>query len=266
MGNKLLIISAGFLLVTGLIIGVILITQPQIFKPLAQIPTPTPTPSDLEPQDVGRYCFYNSMGQLICQDSCGLIEVSVQEPTVCPRLAKTDQSPNCTSVVPIQPGQTNNLNRYTNIYSLKNIAADQLSHTVTYRTYSSFCTSAYGQLYAPKCWIVCNDNPQTEDGEATIAPGQTAEVAVERSSPTGSVCGTYQLDLDIFAVDGNTNCIYRGSNPGETVGAWGYCETGLDCPVNTPTPTSEVTPTPTTCPTPATVENLKIVCPICEGS
>jgi len=160
------------------------------------------------------------------KDKCGLIEVDVRELQACPRLAKVENG----QVVPINPGQTNNLSTYTNIYTLKNIAPDQQTHTVKYKTYSSFCSSAYGHLYAPKNWIVCNDNPQSEEKEVTIEPGQTVEVRVERSSPTGIACGTYQLDLNILAVDGNENCTYRGPNPGETVGAWGYCETGISCP------------------------------------
>ena len=184
-------------------------------------------------------------GQISGTDTCNKVNIKVVGNPKCNRLFSIG-SPSC----PIPAGAVNNVSSYTTIYSVT--SHDKKQHQISWKTANSFCpnacgdyTSRYGGIY------VCSKSPIYQTKTEAVNPGQTLEVVVTRSSPSGQACGTYQQDFLIDSIDGNTKCNF--TQPGDTVGAWGNCQTGVECPnlTLTPTPTTSaptLTPTPTTPP------------------
>ena len=212
-------------------------------------------------------------------DSCGLIQVSVSETPVCPRVAEVTGG----SMIPKDPPQTNSVSSYTTTYTLRN--TDTQKHSVKYQKTTYYCTSAYGvpgkDLVSSEEYPYCVDNPKTDDITVEIDPGATQTVAVIASSPQNQTCGTFQTDFTIVAVDGNASCIYQGPHPGQaqgsSAGASGLCQTGISCdsllpsptatPAATPTPTIDLSPTPTASPTATpTLVASPSATPIASGS
>lgn len=193
-------------------------------------------------------------------DSCGLIQVTVSESPVCPRVADVSGG----SILPKDPPQTNSVSSYTTTYILRN--TDTQKHAVKYQKTSYYCTSAYGvagkDLVSGEEYPYCVDNPTTNDITVDIDPGGTKTIQVTAPSPQNQVCGTYQTDFTIVAVDGNASCIYQGPHPGQaqgaSAGASGFCQTGISCDSLLPSPTAtpSATPTPTIDLTPSATPTL----------
>ena len=99
-------------------------------------------------------------------DTCNLVEISASDTTSCPPLPLTG------------PGQ-NPISTYRSTFTIKNITAD--SHLVNWRTGTNFCTEPYGQSPGG-VGPVCLSSQILKDGNATIAPGQSVQVVIERSS------------------------------------------------------------------------------------
>jgi hypothetical protein len=174
------------------------------------------------------------------RDTCGYTEVAVTEQTPCQPLNNNTG--------------TNNVSTYITVYTLTNIS--DAAHTVQYTTNDNWCPEPYGQIVPGQPTVVCNSNSDLKTGEASLDPGQTTQVTVSRTSPSGGVCGSFQTDLRIDSVDGNTDC--HTANVGGGPIAAGVCQTGIEtCPTPTPTetplptPTPSATPGPTATPTPS---------------
>ncbi|KKT77939.1 MAG: PKD domain containing protein [Microgenomates group bacterium GW2011_GWB1_44_8] len=164
-------------------------------------------------------------------DTCNTVQVSVQEPTTCLRLTNTG---------------TNKVSTYKTIYHLKNIT--DKAHTYKIGRMSNYCTEPYGQtqpgLNGPGCWSNLDSSLQ----DVSLGPWQSGDVTIERSSASGQACGSFQTDIFLVAVDGDTACHSR--NGQQTAIAAGVCQTGIACVAPTPTATPTPTPTPTLTPTP----------------
>lgn len=173
-------------------------------------------------------------------DICGLIRVTVAESPNCPLLTNDIHATNI--------GQ-NVVSTYTSTFTLTNITNQ--SHTVHYIKNSNYCTEPLGQSQPGAGQLVCWDNGTSEPVDVTLAPNQTVTIHVSRSSTSGQACGSFQTDLGITSVDGNTNC--RSQQDANQPSASGLCQTGITCstttptgtPTNTPTGTPTITPTPT---------------------
>lgn len=180
-------------------------------------------------------------GQISRTDTCNKVNIGVAENPSCKQLySRGNQS------CPVPAGTVNNVSSYTNIYSVT--SHDKKQHQISWKTANSFCpnacgdyTSSYGGIY------VCSKSPIYQTKTEAVNPGQTLEVVVTRLSPSGQACGTYQQDFWIESIDGNTQCNFN--LVGNTVGAWGLCQTGITCPISTLTPTPTIG-TPTLTPTP----------------
>jgi hypothetical protein len=185
-------------------------------------------------------------------DSCGLIQVSVAESPVCPNVADVSGG----NLNPKDPPATNNVSSYTTTYTLRN--TDTQKHSVKYEKMAYFCNSAYGvpgkDLVDGTEYPYCIDNPKVEDVTVSIDPGTTQTIQVVVKNPNNATCGTFQTDFNITAVDGNASCTYQGPHPGHadggSVGASGFCQTGISCNSLIPTPTATPSATPTFTPTP----------------
>lgn len=164
-------------------------------------------------------------------DTCNIIEVSVSEPTSCPKITS---------------GGKNQVSSYKALYTLKNVTG--AAHTVRVTKRSDYCTEPFGQSQPifgqPGCWS--NTNSNTDN--INLVPGQSIDIPIERSSLSGQACGSFQTDIFIAAVDGNTACHSR--NGQGTANAATVCQTGIVCTNPTLTPTPTATPTPSITPTP----------------
>lgn len=206
-------------------------------------------------------------------DTCNKLTISLNENPVCPRLTQLNN--NTCSV--INPNTKNHLNSYT--FTIGITSNDGKAHTFKYTSYNNFCTKGYATAGNGVCQ--CSDNALTQ----TATVGTPQNIILTRSPTTGSYCGTYQMDIHITSIDGNTNCTYTGAN----IGGSGLCETGTTCSGATPTPTKKPTPTPskqvtptptvkltptptlppgitpTACITPGPVQNVKVTCANCSS-
>lgn len=105
--------------------------------------------------------------------------------------------------------------------------------------------------------LACSDNahssPDTDFRTYTFAPGETKNITISTTNPKGD-CGSFQVDLYIRSVNGDSSCSTEGSP------VFGFFNNAAACSVsNTPTPTKTSTPTstisitntPTSSPTPS---------------
>lgn len=155
------------------------------------------------------------------KDTCNTIEVTSQD-TGCPSL-------------PDQTG-TNNVTNYVTHYTIKNITDQQ--HIVKIRKHSNYCTEPYGYSVPGASILVCESNPINEDTTITLEAGASTDFTIERASPSGMSCGSYQTDLGIISVDGDTSCNGGVGDPYDVTGliSFGVCQTGTECTTATPTP------------------------------
>lgn len=182
-------------------------------------------------------------------DTCNLIQISAADRTSCPSLQAQ-----VVNGAWVGTGQ-NPISNYETTFTLTNITGD--THTVSYRSNTNYCSEPFGQKQPGVNYPVCWNAGDFKDGSVVIPPGESREVIVGRASASGQACGSYQTDLSILAVDGNTNCTGREVAAGGLVGS-GVCQTGNICAAETPTPTPTSTPsntptstvTPTKTPTP----------------
>lgn len=170
-------------------------------------------------------------------------------------------------------------------YNILIESVDGAPHEVEISTSTFFCTTPYGELSSDKKFLVCNQNGQNypENGvqsiKKTVSGNQPYSFTVERGSNNGTSCGSYQFDIAVYSVDGNTGCTIPNVAQ--------VCQTGIDAatcvpPTGTPTPTQTtiptqtpsptptvaptITPVPTipACPVPEAVKNVRINCPNCS--
>lgn len=153
-------------------------------------------------------------------DTCSIVLVNISEKTSCPKLENNT-------------GQ-NNVSNYQTVYTITNPAralvdsSPGVAHKVKYVKNSNFCDEPYGQKGSTSNPI-CLSNPQQETVEVTLQPGESVDIPINRASPTGSACGSYQTDFSISSIDGNTSCHGRtGGTPPDLVNA-GVCQTGITC-------------------------------------
>ncbi len=162
-------------------------------------------------------------------DTCNKLTVTLAETPQCRQLA-------CPNGVPESTVQTSN---YSVLYTIS--SNDNQAHTIKYGKNTNFCEAACGQFSNP-IHPDCNDNAEVTDNiDGTVSPGTPLLVTLSRASPSGLVCGSFQTDLWIHSIDGNTSCHYTFPNEG----AGSVCQTGITCP----TPTTPATPSATLTPT-----------------
>jgi hypothetical protein len=151
------------------------------------------------------------------KDTCNLVEVTAKD-TGCPELG-------------FNSGKKNNVPTYTTSFTIKNITSDQ--HVVSVLKNSNWCPEPYGKSASDRA---CHLNPVAESVEITLAAGKSQDIEIQRSSPSGTSCGSYQTDLVINAVDGNTNCTGGRNGTPPNIITWGLCQTGTECASPTPSP------------------------------
>lgn len=163
-------------------------------------------------------------GQISATDSCNKVKIEVVENPSCNRLYNPGNQ-SC----PAPAGAVNNVSSFSTVFRVT--SNDGQTHQISWKTASEFCsnacgsyTSAFGGNYS------CTDSSTSIYQEKTEAvnPGQSLEVVVTRSSPSGQACGTYQQDLWIESIDGNAQCNFKSVD--NNVGAWSMCQTGVACP------------------------------------
>ncbi len=197
------------------------------------------------------FAYVRSLPPLAVNSPCGYITVSTSESPSCPRLASLTQFYPTPTIIIFRPGETNNVATYSNTYTLSN--TDAQPHTVVYNTWSAHCDSPYGDptYTGSTWWFVCNDRSQPLEGRSITIPAHgSVDVVVSRAGTyTPQACGSFQLDLSISSVDGETACNKIGI-PLEDY-AWGFCQTGVDQCLSTitATPFPTQTPAPTLTPT-----------------
>ncbi len=190
-------------------------------------------------------------GQISRHDSCNLVKIEVIESTQCPQLSQTGNQ-EC----PLN-GQTNNVTSYSTTYRIT--SNDGRSHSISWKTADEFCPEACGRYNPAFGGVFGCTNPELSryvEKTEQVTPSQPLDIVVSRSldeTPYGQygvACGTWQQDLWIDSIDGTARCNFKTSD--NNVGAWGQCQTGVDCPTGTlPPPT-----TPPTNPTePPAIDN-----------
>lgn len=144
-------------------------------------------------------------------DTCNMIQVTATDNGACPKISGT---------------QKNNVSTYNTTYTLKNITTTV--HQVAIKKSSNFCTEPFGQTdpNLPN-WPVCYSSDISTTEFITIQPNETKTVTINRSSDRGASCGSYQTDLYITSIDGNTSC--HGSDNNGLIAA-SLCQTGSQCP------------------------------------
>lgn len=150
------------------------------------------------------------------KDTCNLVEVTALD-TGCPELK-------------FNSGETNNVSTYATHYTLKNITSKE--HVVSILKNSNWCPEPYGKSANDRA---CHLNPVGENAEITLAPGASQDIEIQRTSPSGASCGSYQTDLAINAIDGDTKCTGGRNGTPPNVITWGLCQTGTStCPSPSP--------------------------------
>ncbi len=168
-------------------------------------------------------------------DPCGHIQISVSESPACPLLTRDLDA----SGKPVSPvTATNSVSEYKTTYYLKNISTQK--RTVKYKKMSFFCDEPYGQPtnngqggYRPHCI----GNPVFTDESVTLEPNavHSFDIIVKNKSDNkcGSfqsdvVYGSFQTDINIVDVDGNTSCAFPSTEAQQSgsVAAAGLCQTG----------------------------------------
>ena len=196
--------------------------------------------------DTGVAWQENGQGK-VAVDPCGFIQITASESPACKRLANAlDASGN-----PISPVTgTNEVAEYSTTFTLKNLSNQ--TRTVAYKKMGFFCDEPYGQPtsdnqggYRPH-FI---SNPEISDETITLAPGEEKNITVVKRNQSAAKCGTFQndivygsfqTDLNIVSVDGNTSCALPSTEAQArgSVAAWGLCQTGKPfaaCPAASPT-------------------------------
>lgn len=179
-------------------------------------------------------------------DKCSLVQVGVTENPHCGDLSCQCDSGGCNC----DNKASNNIGTsYSTTYTLTNLTGQ--SHTISITKNTNYCQTGRGELsgaFAGSCTL----NPDVSSDTITLAANQSQTITLTRNGLLGQnkngdtvSCGTYQTDLSINAVDGNSGC---NGNWGPLAG-FGLCRTGLDCsgtPPPVPTPSPSPSPTPTT--------------------
>ena len=162
-------------------------------------------------------------------DQCNRVHIDIAESPRCNRLTRNDPGV-CTDIA---VGSTNNTASYS--ISLDIRSNDGAAHTIDYGSDNNFCDSGRATIDAGTGYCSCIANSQRDNSTNISIPASgTQTITLNRASPYGYACGTYQMDFWINSVDGNTSCTYGN---GSVVGASGLCETGTTCTGPTPTPT-----------------------------
>lgn len=144
-------------------------------------------------------------------DTCNFVEVSFSENPTCPKLENNT-------------GQ-NNVVTYRTNYTLKNVT--NRTHVLQIQKLSRYCTEPYGQINASG-GVHCGTGRQTETLELTLNANETKTVEISRRTDSDMSCGSFQTDLILNSIDGNTNC--HSPNTGNTtLFGWGMCQTGVTC-------------------------------------
>ena len=210
--------------------------------------------------DVTKQAYPSIARQYTCDHFGGTGDIEIQvlsEEPLCPQMAYQA----CVT----GETETRQVTSTTAIYRLIN--RTQETRTIDYYSNSNFCVEGCG-VQSEDGFTVCQNNPiQNTDLTITLEPGETLDVPITRSSPNGEACGSYQTDLVITAVDGQTDCNIQ-ANGGMV--AWSLCQTGIDCDEEAPTPTPTPLPSELACTelsmTPASVNLGTTVEFACSGT
>ena len=164
---------------------------------------------------IGGYFYYNNVlipkqkkaytRQISGTDNCNKVRIEIVENPSCNRLYSAG-NPSC----PAPAGTVNNVSSYTTIFRVT--SNDGQTHQISWKTANEFCSNACGNYTSAFGGNYSCSNPATSIYQVkteTVNPGQSLDVVVARSSPTGQACGTYQQDLWIDSIDGNTQCNFK---------------------------------------------------------
>jgi len=171
-------------------------------------------------------------------DSCGNIDVTTNENPVCPN-----------------GHPSGSLNSYSTTYTLHNKSSK--SFTIHYLAQTYFCSkpSAVGGSACLSCYKPTDTSVTIGGGQSTPVGGVTRhpdeDMTNNCAGASFSNCGWYQNDFSFEYMDGSTKCQF-GTIDGINIRAFGWCNTGKDCSVVSPTPTPSPSVTPTPSPTPGT--------------
>lgn len=177
-------------------------------------------------------------------DTCNKVTIQAIEDPLCPRLTQFSNN----ACVKLPGSGTNQIASHSVTITVG--SNDRNSHTITYVLHNEFCTKGYFTSNGSFCQ--CSDNDQVTQATASVPK----TIVATRSPTTGSLCGSYQVDFRITAVDGNTKCTYISNQSGAT----SNCETGITCGTTPPTPKITPSPQPSCVPQPTCNPNLGILC------
>ncbi|MEI6532887.1 MAG: hypothetical protein WCO06_03540, partial [Candidatus Roizmanbacteria bacterium] len=177
----------------------------------------TPRAAIVKNRNAGVFCDNNK-----------IIDVQIAENPSCPTLDGAGSNPN--------------INIYTTTYSVTNITRTPI--IIRYGANTNFCDSAYGNR-----GTFCTENgvyPGQLDRE--IGSEAVATFTLQRANPYNKVCGAFQTDFNITAVNYNgvwrTDCTYgkigNSQDPADSPGGASVCQTGITCSSTIPTITPVV--------------------------
>ncbi len=147
-------------------------------------------------------------GSVVTSDSCGFVEVTTID----------------NSCSKISAPSTNPVSTYSVVYSFKNVTPKTREVAITKKT--NFCVEPYGQDKVGVTEKVCDSSSLSSVDYITLAPGQTKNVTLDRSSDSVVACGSYQSALYIDSIDGDTSCHGKELN---NLASRSVCQTGMSC-------------------------------------
>lgn len=106
---------------------------------------------------------------------------------------------------------------YSTTYTLSSL--DGKVHSVYYLKRTDYCLEPQGEP-KPGGGVWCTQGNQDSYQTVTVPASGSVVVTISRSSTSGQACGSFQLDLEIQTIDGQS-C---------KASFWGFCPTGATCP------------------------------------
>lgn len=163
-------------------------------------------------------------------DPCGFVEISTQEIPSC-RAVNAIDSEGKPLDTNLQPFETT---RYETRFSFRNITDQTLE--IEYRSLGFFCEEPWGQTQLQQedgsFFPTCASNEQRVVDTISVPEGQSRSITVVTNSPYSQACGSFQNDVQILSINGDTSCALPvdPNGAGRTnVAAGGRCMTGLEC-------------------------------------
>jgi hypothetical protein len=144
------------------------------------------------------------------KDPCDIIKITAEDSGVCPKLDNKG---------------TNNVSTYKTTFTIKNTTNKQ--HVLNIEKKSNYCLEPYGQWSDAVSTNICGSNPESNTTDITLEANETQTVEITRSSISGASCGSYQTDLSLNSIDGDTKC--SGDVGMGNLASWGICQTGTAC-------------------------------------